>query len=176
MAIKKRPHKEAELDITSFMNLMIILVPVLLMSMVFSHMAVLDLTLPELSDSSSESNDEPENKMLELVIVEDGFVINYPAGNKIKTIPMVDDQYDYALLATYLKQVKRTFIEQDDKKRDIFILSQRNTDYQTIVTAMDTVRSYKAVVVTDVVDAELFPAISLGDAPIASVDGSGGDQ
>ncbi len=35
--------KEAELDITAFMNLMIVLVPVLLLSMVFTQNAVLDL-------------------------------------------------------------------------------------------------------------------------------------
>jgi hypothetical protein len=30
---------------------------------------------------------------------------------------------------------------------------------------MDTVRSYRAVVATSVVNAELFPEVSLGDAP-----------
>ena len=50
---KKRQHKlarqEAELDITSFMNLMIVLVPVLLMMMVFSKITVVELQLPGLS-------------------------------------------------------------------------------------------------------------------------------
>ena len=31
---------------------------------------------------------------------------------------------------------------------------------------MDTVRSFKAVVAASLVDAELFPLISLGDAPV----------
>ena len=38
-------------------------------------------------------------------------------------------------------------------------------NYQTIVSTMDTVRSFKAVVAANLVDAELFPQISLGDAP-----------
>jgi len=38
-------------------------------------------------------------------------------------------------------------------------------NYQTIVSAMDTVRSFKTVVAASVVDGELFPEISLGDAP-----------
>ena len=46
------------------------------------------------------------------------------------------------------------------------ILSQQDTDYKTIVKVMDTVRSFKAVVAASVVDAELFPVISLGDAPV----------
>ena len=39
------------------------------------------------------------------------------------------------------------------------------TPYQVIVTAMDTVRSFKTVVAISVVEAELFPEISFGDAP-----------
>lgn len=171
MRIRRRPQQEADLDITSFMNLMIILVPVLLMSMVFSHVAVLDLTLPDLAADPSKPSDEPEKKLLELVILEDGFIVNYPAGNKIKTIPMVDGKYDYPFLSDYLKQAKRLFTVDGKQKRDIFILSQPNTDYQVIVTAMDTVRSYPEVLVTSVVNAELFPEISLGDAPIKNIAG-----
>ena len=37
-------------------------------------------------------------------------------------------------------------------------------DYQTLVTVMDTVRSYPAVVAASVVEAELFPDVSLVDA------------
>jgi len=163
---RKQRSKEAELDITSFMNLMIILVPVLLMSMVFSHIGVLDLKLPDLSaDPSAQNPDEPEKKMLELVILPDKFVINYPAGSPLKTVPKKDGAHDFVLLSDILKEIKRQLGEKGIEKKDIFILSQTDTDYQTLVTVMDTVRSYKAVQVASVVDAELFPEISLGDAP-----------
>lgn len=148
------------------MNLMIILVPVLLMSMVFSHITVLDLKLPDLAADSSEPNDQPENQMLELVILPDRFVVNYPAGAPLKTVPQKDGVYDYKLLSDVLQEVKRLLKDRGIEKRDIFILSQPNTDYQTIVSAMDTVRSFKAVVAASVVNAELFPEISLGDAPV----------
>jgi len=46
---RKFYREEAELDITSFMNLMIILVPVLLLSMVFARTTVLDLKLPDIT-------------------------------------------------------------------------------------------------------------------------------
>ena len=42
----KKIREEAELNVTSFMNLMIVLVPVLLLNMVFSQLSVLDLRLP----------------------------------------------------------------------------------------------------------------------------------
>lgn len=166
MRIRKRNREEADLEITSFMNLMIILVPVLLMSMVFSHITVLDLKLPDLAADSSQPNEQPENQMLELVILPDRFVVNYPAGAPLKTVPQKDGQYDYKLLSDVLQEVKRLLKDRGIEKRDIFILSQPNTDYQTIVSAMDTVRSFKAVVAASVVNAELFPEISLGDAPV----------
>lgn len=166
MRIRKRNREEADLEITSFMNLMIILVPVLLMSMVFSHITVLDLKLPDLSTESSPADDQPENQMLELVILPDRFVVNYPAGAPLKTVPQKDGEYDYKLLSDVLQEVKRLLKEKNIEKRDIFILSQPDTDYQTLISAMDTVRSFKAVVAASVVDAELFPEISLGDAPV----------
>ena len=61
----KKLKEEAELNVTSFMNLMIVLVPVLLMNMVFSQLAVLDLRLPA-GDQPGEVN--PEDVTLEVTI------------------------------------------------------------------------------------------------------------
>lgn len=160
--------QEAELDITSFMNLMIILVPVLLMSMVFSHITVLDLKLPDLAPSGA---NQEEQKQLELVIRSDYLDINYPQGILLKRIEKTpENQYDFATLSLVLQEVKRQLTEKTIEKRDILVLSEPDTDYQTIVSAMDTVRSFKTVVAASVVNAELFPEVSLGDAPIS--DGS----
>ena len=71
-----------------------------------------------------------------------------------------------------LQEVKRQLREQGIEKRSITVLSEQDIDYQTIVSAMDTVRSFKAVVAASVVDAALFPEISFGDAPAKK---SGGD-
>lgn len=161
--VRRANHQEAELDITSFMNLMIILVPVLLMSMVFSHITVLDLKLP---NAGSGSADDKLKQQLELVIRPDYMDVNFPQGVRLKRIPQVDGDYDYTLLSTVLQEVKRRLKDKEIDKRDILILSEQNTDYQTLVTTMDTVRSFEAVVAASVVDAELFPDISLGDAPV----------
>ncbi len=159
----KRHAKDAELDITSFMNLMIILVPVLLLNMVFSHITVLDLKLPDLASSSASS--DPKQDTLEVIIQPEGFVVNYPAGQPLRTIPLKDGKQDFVSLSQVLQEVKRLLAEKGTEKRDILLLSQPNTDYQTLVTAMDTLRSFKAVVAASVVNAELFPEVSLGDAP-----------
>ena len=63
MRIKRRFKEDPDLDITSFMNLMIILVPVLLMSMVLARTTVLDLKLPDMADASTPPTEEPPQKL-----------------------------------------------------------------------------------------------------------------
>ena len=185
--MRKRMYKpkEAELDITSFMNLMIILVPVLLMSMVFSHVTVLELTLPDLASNPTEKQKQDlKNQVLEVIIEPDALQVNYPAGAPLRRIAKVENQetgkldYDFKMLSTVLQEVKRMLKQQGVDKKDILVLSQPDTDYQTIVKAMDTVRSFKTVLVASVVEAELFPSISLGDAPplLAKPKAAGGEK
>ena len=163
LRIKRRRAEEAELDITAFLNLMIVLVPVLLMGLVFSRITVVDITLPDLGGSSSDNKDLHQ---IELVIRDTGMTVNYPRGTRLKELPLKEEQQDFAYLSLVLQEVKRQLREKAIEKRSITILSEADTDYQTIVSAIDTVRSFKAVVAADVVDAELFPEISFGDAPV----------
>ncbi|WP_445773698.1 biopolymer transporter ExbD [Shewanella sp.] len=172
MRRRRRPNtQDAELDITSFMNLMIVLVPVLLLSLVFSQVRILNLQLPVLSEAE-QAQDEQEPKILELVITPARLELNYPAGMSLKRFDVTDAGYDFAALSVYLQDLKLTFQQQGIEKNDIVLLLDPAIDYQTIVSAMDTVRSFKAVVAANLVDAELFPMISLGDAPAASDSGS----
>ncbi|KGJ95005.1 biopolymer transporter ExbD [Colwellia psychrerythraea] len=156
---------EAELDITSFMNLMIVLVPVLLLSLVFSQVRILNLQLPAATQAANNPKDEP--KVLELIITQAGFDLNYPAGILLKKFDKTAQGYQFAKLSTYLQDLKLTFQQNKHDKSDIVLLLAPEIDYQTIVSTMDTVRSFKAVVAANLVDAELFPQISLGDAPEA---------
>jgi len=167
MRIKRRNKDEAELNVTSFMNLMIILVPVLLMGMVLSRITVLDLKLPDLADSSIPTEEEPPQQ-LEVVIRPERFEVNYPAGVKLKWVEKTEaGEYDYALLSDVLQETKRLLEDRGIEKKDIYLLSESETNYQTIISTMDTIRSFKAVVAASVVNAELFPEVALGDAPPA---------
>ena len=47
--IRRGDKTPPELNITAFLNLMVILVPFLLITAVFSHMSILDLNLPPAS-------------------------------------------------------------------------------------------------------------------------------
>jgi biopolymer transport protein ExbD len=160
--VKHRKHKyrEAEeLNVTPFMNLMIVLVPVLLLSMVFTQTTVIDLNFPT-GEAAADAFD-PDLVHLEVVVRGDELVVADGRGGTIRTIPKVDGRFDYAALTLVMQELKRRMPE----KKDITVLLTPETDYQTLVTIMDRVRSYPALQVLDVVQAELFPVITLGDAP-----------
>lgn len=162
----RRKHRkqqvEGELDITAFMNLMIVLVPVLLLNMVFQHTKVLQLNFP--TGDVDLSQEELKDEQLQLVVRTDVLEVTGSKAGMIDSIPNTQDGYDFKSLSETLQGIKSRVPE----KTDISILLEPNIPYQALVTAMDTTRSYEAVVVTDVVDAELFPDISIGDAPLNS--------
>lgn len=164
MRKKRHGGEAAELDITGLLNIMIVLVPVLLMSIVFSQITVLNLKLPEggAGGPSALANEE-----VELVIKADEMVVNFPRGTVLKTIPNTPEKTpDFALLSLTMQDLKKLLAEKAIEKKSITILSEPETPYQTLIYAVDSVRSYKAVVAASVVDAELFPDVAFGDAPV----------
>lgn len=161
---RRAKHTEAaDLDVTPFMNLMIVLVPVLLLSMVFTHTTVIDLNFPSGDNASGEF--DPEAVHLEVVVRANSLQVADGRGGLIKALPLLDGQYDFEGLSLVMQEVKRRMPE----KQDITVLLEDATDYQTLVTVMDKVRSYPTVVALDVVQAELFPVISLGDTAAAKL-------
>jgi biopolymer transport protein ExbD len=182
----------AELDITSFMNLMIVLVPVLLMMMVFSRITVVELILPGIEALGAD--EAVEEQRLEVLVSDDSLNIFFPQGYLVKTItkiPAVDEdgealvstgaepalQHDFKALQNTLKLVKQTLLDKAVDKKDIILMLPDSTDYQTIISLIDATRSYKEVLVTSVVDAELFPQVSLAEAPASyELKSAGGAQ
>jgi biopolymer transport protein ExbD len=156
----KKIQEEAELDITSFMNLMIILVPVLLISMVFNHITVLELRLP-LEEELQKQDLNPDDLSLEVIVRETGF--NVMLGPlPIESIDKKDNKFDLNRLSTVLQGMKKQL---GRERTDIVILSEPDIDYQVLVGVIDTAKTFPAVVAASVVDAVLFPDVSLGDAP-----------
>ncbi|WP_144776467.1 ExbD/TolR family protein [Marinobacter maritimus] len=164
----RRLQSDPDLDITPFMNLMIVLVPVLLLNMVFAHTSVLELNFPT---GESLTPDHVEELQIQVVIHADRLVVADNQGGVIKSIARVDGEgdngeHDFVQLKDVMKEIKSRVPD----KKDVIIMPSRETSYQALVTVMDTVRSYDAVVAGSVVEAELFPEISLGDAPVADTD------
>lgn len=149
-----------ELDITAFMNLMVILVPFLLITTVFTHLTVLDINLP----TSAQASDKPSKKKtfeINVIIGKKFFVVSDNQGRVIKKIQTFKTGGHYKILNSVLKQIKVRYPE----KTNITILSQQDSKYDTLVNTMDAVRVFAAVEDGEVVQVELFPDISIGDAP-----------
>ena len=83
----------------------------------------------------------------------------YPASDA-----QVSNQFQLPGWVEVLQELKRRMPE----KRDIMVLLQDETSYQTLVSVVDRVRSYPTVQHLEVVQAERFPVISLGDSPEAA--------
>jgi hypothetical protein len=135
-----------------------------LMMMVFSRITVLELALPQLGEAN-EQNIDIKDQRLELVVRADNIAVYYPQGYLVKDIAVTEQGYDYPALQMVLRQIKQTLINKNIDKKAATLLLEEDIPYQVIVALMDTTRSYQDVLIASVVDAELFPEISLGDAP-----------
>jgi biopolymer transport protein ExbD len=156
--IKRQDTDSADIDVTSFMNLMIVLVPVLLMSMTFTKISVMEINLPELGGGSSASS--LDQSQLEIMVRKSGMQVYFPSGSLVKDIPLLESGIqDYQTLSLVMREIKQRVAN----KKDALILLTKDLEYQTLLNTMDTVKSYQMVVVADVADVELFPQISLGD-------------
>jgi biopolymer transport protein ExbD len=157
--IQRKGTDDAEIDVTSFMNLMIVLVPVLLMSMTFTKVTVMEINLPELAGGSA--GNSLSQSQLEVMVRNSGIKVYFPAGSLIKDIPLLEDGVqDFNLLSQVLRSLK----DKVSDKRDALVLSAPVLNYQSLINTMDTVKSYRTVVAASLVEVELFPEISLGDA------------
>jgi biopolymer transport protein ExbD len=163
----RRLHKKpAELELTAFINLIVVLVPFLLSTAVFSRLAIMDLNLP--AQQSAVEQIQGPNLQLEVVIRRDALEVGDRVGGLIQRIPKTSlqgqPQHDLGALASLLIQVKGRFPEATDAS----VLAEADTPYDDLVQVMDQLHSAvrpspEGGALT--VRAVLFPNISVGDAP-----------
>jgi biopolymer transport protein ExbD len=154
----RRHHREVELNITAFLNLMVILIPFLLITAAFSRFSIIELYLPPTSDGAIKAIKELQ---LEVIIREQSIEVGDQRSGLIRRIPNTHEGYDLKALNELLVLIKARF--QD--KRNVFILSESSTRYETMIQIMDAVRMSEQIEAGTVTQYELFPEISLGDAP-----------
>ncbi len=151
----------ADLNITAFMNLMVILVPFLLITAVFSRLAIIELSLP---GSSTEPVDpQDQTFQLEIIVRSDKIEVGDRNQGLLGIYPNSEDgEYDYEALSGKLSQLKERYPE----KTDASILLESDIEYNTLVQVMDRVRLEELVEDDSIVHNDLFPDISIGDAPV----------
>jgi biopolymer transport protein ExbD len=159
----RRNVDTAELNITAFMNLMVILVPFLLITAVFSRLAILELNLP--GSSTETANPQELVFQLEVIVREGRIEVGDRNIGALGIYPNTVDGYDYEALSAKLSEIKQSYPE----KTEAAILLESNIAYDTLVQVMDRVRIQEKIEDQRILRSDLFPDISIGDAPI--VDG-----
>ncbi len=154
---RRQLQEPTEMNITAFMNLMVILVPFLLITAVFSRLTILNLDLPVASARKVE-NDKPALQ-LEVILRQQGIEIAEQGMTSV-TVAQKGDHYDFNRLGKLLRGIKDQFPE----KTDITLLLEPDIAYDDLVGLMDSVRL--TVTREQGLRHELFPDISIGDAPL----------
>lgn len=158
-----RRHLEgAELELTAFINPMVVLVTFLLINVVFSHTAVLELALPPPANGTTSA--PPEKLQLEVTVRKDAIEVGDRNRGLLQQIANVNGTPDLAGLSNELEQLKNSYPQQ----RDATMLSEPDVSYDRLVQVMDAMRSVDRVVQGQHLNIELFPDIALGDAPEAA--------
>ena len=160
MARRQRKKEHAALEVTAFINLIVVLVPFLLSTAVFTRMAVIDLALP--AQNSGPEQLKKDNLQLEIVIRPDGLEVGDRLGGLIERIPNGAQGVNVAALSATMGQIKSRY----PATLTASVLAEPNTPYDVLVQVMDAVRASHVPQGKRTVVTELFPDISIGDAPV----------
>jgi biopolymer transport protein ExbD len=156
---KKSRQEAPGLDVTTFLNLMVVLIPFLLISAVFSRVTILELSVP--TSSGGQGSNKP-NFAIEVIVRKAGLEI--ANGHSVEAaLPMKNDKYDMEMLSKLLVRLKADYPE----KEDATVLLEPEIEYDYLIQIMDAVRGadIKVEGSDEVRRTILFPDISIGDAP-----------
>lgn len=153
---RRRQNEAPDLDMTTFLNLMVALVPFLLITAVFSRITIVELDLP-----SAKAAPPSEPTFRVEVVVRDAGLEIMDGTQVIAAIPKVEGEYDLARLSEYLTAIKREY----PAKEDASVLLEPDIEYDHLISVMDAVRTTDVQLDGKLERAALFTAISIGDAP-----------
>ena len=159
---KRRAKPEHELDVTTFLNLMVVLIPFLLITAVFSQLTIVELNLPSSAGGLSSAED---SFRVEVIVRETGFEISNGTA-MIASIPKVDDEFDFDTLSDFMIELKQSYPQHDAAS----VLVEALIPYDYLIQAMDTVRSVEVPSIDEQGEEQfqlysLFSQISVGEAP-----------
>lgn len=162
----KKPESE-ELNLTPFLNLMVILIPYLLLNAVFSQVAVLQVSMPNSGGAAGAEAKKP--LILEVMVYKDRFLVADRQTGPLKTLPVnAQGNLDYTALNEYLHSVKTQYPSVTEAN----ILLEQDTSYEKLIHTMDAVRIVTSNATGRQAKYALFPDVSIGDAPPAPIGGA----
>ena len=154
-----RYHGRNDINIVPMLDVMVILVFFLIFTAVFSKTNILELNLPP--QQAGTPPDLPPTLDLEVIVHKDNLVVADKNTGPLQTFQNTTTGYDLTAMAAFLSRVKAQFPD----KRDATLLFEADIPYDTIVQVMDAVRTFEGTLDGKPARGELFPQVSLGDAP-----------
>jgi len=148
-----------DLEVTPFINLMVVLVTFFLGSAAFFSSSVMELKIPQ---GVAGAANPSQALQLEVILRKDAIEVGDRNGGLIQRISHKNGAPDFKGLNETMKQLKTRFPD----KTDATVLAEPDTPYQTLVDAMDATRTFAVVSAGSVRYGDLFPNVSLGDAPV----------
>jgi biopolymer transport protein ExbD len=153
---RARRQDVAELNITAFLNLMVVLVPFLLITAVFTQLTIKELDLPD--TSRAQPPQEDVRRGLSVIVRDSGLTLTSD-GAVVQNWPKAEAGYNYAALSQTLAEIKQRNPAEDR----ITLLLEPGIAYDVLIQVMDSVHYLQAA--TQGVLVDMFPQISVGDAP-----------
>lgn len=147
------------MNLVPMIDIFTVLVTFLLMTAVFYRTVILELNLPTAQTDAPPPPAQP--LQLEILVRKDRLQVADRGSGLLTEFPNTGNTYDVVKLGEYLKRVKQQF----PSKLDATILLEPDIPYDALVQVMDAVRVVEQKEGEAVVMAELFPEISIGDAP-----------
>jgi biopolymer transport protein ExbD len=148
-----------DLNIVPMIDMMVILVFFLLFTAVFSNTNILELNLPAPNSSVPEL---PKGLNLEVIVRQGGIEVADRNSGVLKTLPKVNGEYDFAGLSLFLRDVKSRYMA----TMAASVLLEQDIPYDVLVQTMDGTRVWMDTSGPLLQKYELFPDISVGDAPL----------
>ncbi len=147
------------MDMSTFLNLMVVLVPFLLITAVFSRITIVELSVP--SPSIGKMPIVP-SFTVEVIVREGGLELTNGTA-LIARIPKIDGEYDLDNLAELVMSLKHDHPDEDDAS----VLLEPEIEYDHLIQVMDVVRSAELAAdgAEEATRVALFTDISIGDAP-----------
>ena len=156
---RSRAHRDGsqEINVVPFIDMMIILVFFLIFTAVFTKTHILELDLPAAQTAVPSL---PQGLNLEVIVRDSVIEVADRATGVMKRLPAGEDGHDLQGLSEYLQLVKSRYPEHEQAT----ILMEQTIAYEVLVQVMDVVRVFQ-VPGSQWAFGELFPQISVGDAP-----------
>ena len=164
MPVRRLKKTPAHLEITAFINLIVVLVPFLLSVAVFTHLSVIDLSLPAQSNEQIQKLDPDKPLKLEVIVRKGWVEVNDKHGGRLidPPIPNLTTGPDVRTISATIQAIKLKYPQHDDAS----ILAENDIPYDALVQVMDAVRAGHQVQGKEIVFTDYFPNISVGDAPV----------